>query len=136
MAWSPIYQQRDYCPSWVLAQPLASIFEEPVGLVKIAFDYYYIKWSTERSDGVLSQEIKYSLEKLIIGSFSSANRVQKKKSYTKLQSTGPYIRCDVNSQHFLALRLLTTGVKGISVLKPMLKLAILLRLSTMQRIIH
>ena len=90
----------------------------------------------------MSQEIKYSLEKLIIGSFSSANRVQKKNatqnSSLPVLTEGVMLTLSTLSvsKPYSALRFLTSRVKGISALEPMLKLAILLRLSTMQRFIY
>lgn len=54
----PIYQEKEYCPPWILAQPLVSIIEESVGLCQ-NLSLIIIAWKevVKGSDGVLSQEI-------------------------------------------------------------------------------
>lgn len=72
----PIYQEKEYCPPWILAQPLVSIIEESVGLCQ-NLSLIIIAWKEVVKEVMVCWAKKYSLEMLVTGSFFSANRVQK-----------------------------------------------------------
>lgn len=80
-------------------------------LSKFIFDYHYIEGSTEGSDGVWAK--KYNILWKSLSQTVVFLVIEYKKCCMKLNSISYYRRCDVTSQHFLALVLPTTGVKDI-----------------------